>query len=84
MNNPKITLIIPMYNESRIIADTAKTVSEYMQSNFDSYEIIFADDGSKDGSANIVRELGLSSVRVVSYDQNHGKRKRHIRQFAGI
>ena len=73
MNNPKITLIIPMYNESRIIADTAKTVSEYMQSNFDSYEIIFADDGSKDGSANIVRELGLSSVRVVSYDQNHGK-----------
>ena len=73
MDTPKITLIIPMYNESRIIADTARTVSEYMQSNFESYEIIFSDDGSRDGSADIVASLGLPCVRVLSYEQNHGK-----------
>ena len=73
MDNVKITLIIPMYNESSIIADTAKTLSEYMQNNFDSYEILFSDDGSKDGSADIVRELDLPCVRVVGYEQNHGK-----------
>lgn len=73
MDNVKITLIIPMYNESSIIADTAKTLSEYMQNNFDSYEILFSDDGSKDGSADIVRELELPCVRVVGYEQNHGK-----------
>ena len=73
MDNVKITLIIPMYNESSIIADTANTLSEYMQNNFDSYEILFSDDGSKDGSADIVRKLELPCVRVVGYEQNHGK-----------
>ena len=73
MDKPMITLVIPMYNESSIIADTAKTVSDYMQSNFENYEIIFSDDGSKDGSADIVRNLNLDSVRVVGYEQNHGK-----------
>ena len=73
MDTPKITLIIPMYNESRIIADTAKTVSEYMRNNFELYEIIFSDDGSKDGSADIVTKLNLPCVRVLSYEKNHGK-----------
>ena len=73
MDVSMITLIIPMYNESRIIVDTAKTVSEYMRDNFESYEIIFCDDGSNDESARIVRELELPCVRVVGYEQNHGK-----------
>jgi dolichyl-phosphate beta-glucosyltransferase len=73
MDKPSITLIIPMYNESSIIADTAKTVSEYMQKNFDSYEVLFADDGSLDGSGNIVRKLQLPNVRVVGYEKNRGK-----------
>ena len=73
MDKPMITLVIPMYNESSIIADTAKTVSNYMESNFQNYEIIFSDDGSRDGSADIVRNLKLPSVRVVGYEQNHGK-----------
>lgn len=73
MDKTMISLIIPMYNESSIIADTAKTLSEYMQKNFESYEILFSDDGSKDGSADIVRALELPCVRVVGYEQNHGK-----------
>ena len=73
MENPMITLIIPMYNESSIIADTAKTVSDYMKNNFTSYEIIFSDDGSRDDSANIVRNLCLPSVKVIGYEKNRGK-----------
>ena len=69
----KISLIIPMYNESSIIADTAKTLSEYMSKNFESYEILFSNDGSKDNCADIVRELDLPCVRVVGYEVNQGK-----------
>lgn len=71
----KISLIIPMYNESSIIADTAKTLSEYMSANFEKneYEILFSDDGSRDGSADIVRSLELDGIRVVGYEQNRGK-----------
>ena len=62
-----------MYNESSIIADTAKTLSEYMSCTFDDYEIIFSDDGSRDGSADIVKNLALPNVRVVGYESNRGK-----------
>ena len=73
MTTPEITLIIPMYNENAIIADTARTLHEYMSSHFESYEILFSDDGSKDGCGETVRTLGLDSVRVVGYPDNHGK-----------
>lgn len=69
----KFTLCIPMYNESGIIADTAKTLSSYMSSRFEDYEIIFSDDGSTDGSADIVKSLELPCVRVIGYPDNRGK-----------
>ena len=71
--NKKISLCIPMYNESSIIADTAKTLHEYMSATFESYEIIFSNDGSKDGCDKIVEEMNLPCVRVVGYPTNRGK-----------
>ena len=69
----KFSLCIPMYNESSIIKDTANTLHEYMSANFEDYEIIFADDGSKDGCGKMVEEMGLPNVRLVGYEQNMGK-----------
>lgn len=71
----KISVCIPMYNESAVIENTAKTLFEYMTANFGSgnFEIIFADDGSRDGCGNIVRSLGLEDVKVLGYEKNRGK-----------
>lgn len=69
----KMSLCIPMYNENSIIADTARTLSAYMEENFDDYEIIFSNDGSKDGCDKTVESLGLPHVRVVGYPDNQGK-----------
>ncbi len=69
----KFSLCIPMYNESSIIKETAKTLSDYMSANFDDYEIIFSDDGSRDGCGDMVRKMELPFVRVVGYEQNMGK-----------
>ena len=70
----RISLCVPMYNESSIIADTARQLNTYMSNYFgDNYEIIFADDGSNDNSAQIVNELNLKNVRVVGYEKNLGK-----------
>ena len=69
----KISLCIPMYNENSIIADTAKTLSEYMEKTFEDYEILFSNDGSRDGCDKTVEALGLPKVRVVGYPDNKGK-----------
>ena len=69
----KFSLCIPMYNESSIIEDTARQLSDYMQANFDDYEIIFSNDGSEDGCDKLVEQMHLPSVRVVGYEQNRGK-----------
>ena len=70
----RISLCVPMYNESSIIANTARELDKYMSQHFgDDYEIIFADDGSKDDSAKIVKDLNLPRVRVVGYSNNQGK-----------
>ncbi len=69
----KISVCIPMYNESAVIADTARTLSSYMSSEFEDYEILFCDDGSADGSADIVESLGLPHVAVLRDTVNRGK-----------
>ncbi len=69
----KMTIVVPMYNESPIISATAKTLSDYLSANFTDYELIFVDDGSTDGSAEIVEELSLPNVRTVAYSPNRGK-----------
>ena len=64
-----------MYNEAAVIANTAKTLSDYMEKTFGAgnYEILFSNDGSSDGCDRIVRELDLPGVRVVGYEKNQGK-----------
>ena len=69
----KISVIIPMYNESSVIGNTARELHEYMSGHFEDYEVIFFDDGSKDGSAQIVESLGLPCLRVSTYGENRGK-----------
>ena len=69
----KPSVCIPMYNEISIIEDTAKKLSGYMASEFSEYEIIFSDDGSRDGSADAVEAMHLPNVRVLRLPINQGK-----------
>ncbi len=62
-----------MYNEASIICDTAKTLTDYLRAKFDDYELLFVDDGSKDGTAKLVQELALPNVFVLGYEKNCGK-----------
>ncbi|MBO5970378.1 MAG: glycosyltransferase [Clostridia bacterium] len=75
----KISVCIPMYNEAAIIAENAQKLWAYMEENFVTpegerdYEIIYSNDGSKDGCDKIVESLGLPGIKVVGYENNKGK-----------
>lgn len=70
----KLSVIIPVYCEEKIIGETADTLASFAEKH-GSCEIIFVNDGSKDGSLSILRkkEAEHSCIRIVSYDENRGK-----------
>lgn len=69
----RISVCIPMYNEKKVIAKTARMLSAYMEAHFKDYEILFCNDGSTDGCDAVVRALELPNVRVIGDSQNRGK-----------
>lgn len=71
----KISLIIPMYNESAIISDAVQTFSSYMEKRFAEWELIFVDDGSADGCGDVVAAASEkdSRIRLCRYTPNRGK-----------
>ncbi len=72
----QISVILPVYNESKCIASTFNTVLEYSLKN-PYYEFIFVNDGSTDGTPNILKQhiedSKTSRISLISYEQNRGK-----------
>jgi len=76
MINEKISVIIPAYNEADNIIDTLSETKQVLTDLDYDYEIIVVDDGSKDGTADLIREnynFGKDKVRVETYTPNAGK-----------
>ena len=64
-----VSVIVPAYNEA---ANIAATVRSLIASDYPALEVIVVDDGSSDGTADIVERLGLPGVRVIR-QANAGK-----------
>ena len=71
----KISLVIPMYNESSIITEAIETFSSYMARRFEDWELIFVDDGSSDGCGDPVLAANERDgrIRLCRYTPNRGK-----------
>lgn len=70
-----LSLIIPAYNEEKRLARTLQSVREYLGKQPYDYEILVVNDGSRDGTASLVRNLAKSIPRLALIDneENHGK-----------
>jgi dolichyl-phosphate beta-glucosyltransferase len=70
-----LSIIVPAYNEEKRIGKTIFAINEYLQKQNYSYEIIVSDDGSKDSTVELVKNLGekIENLRVIDNKENHGK-----------
>ena len=70
-----ISLVIPIYNEAEGLPALYRAVTETLDRLPQSAEIVFADDGSKDGSAQLLDELAAADrrVRVLHLARNYGQ-----------
>jgi dolichol-phosphate mannosyltransferase len=72
----KITysIIAPIYNEVDNLPELYRRVKEVMDSTGEEWELVLVDDGSTDGSTDVIRELGEKDKRVrpVIFARNFG------------
>ena len=66
----KLSIIIPVYNEVESIHEIVKRVQDTKLA----WEIILVDDGSIDGTRDLLKEIdGKNNIRVILKDKNEGK-----------
>jgi glycosyltransferase involved in cell wall biosynthesis len=70
-----ISVVIPLFNEAESLPELHDWIVRVMQASNFSYEIIFVDDGSKDGSWKVVQQLSEKNpnVRGIKFRRNYGK-----------
>ena len=67
-NYPKVSIIVPAYNEEIVIK---KTLESMIETHYPRKEIIFVDDGSKDGTLEIAKEF--KNQITILHKNNGGK-----------
>ncbi len=72
---PYLSVVVPIYNEIENLYPLCQTLSEVLSATGWSYEVIIVDDGSTDGSADILVELHrtYSWLKVVRFRRNFGQ-----------
>jgi len=70
-----ISVVIPLYNEEESLKELNDWVVRVMQANHFSFEIIYIDDGSSDGSWKIIEQLSGEhpQVKAIQFRRNYGK-----------
>ncbi len=74
-NDVFLSIIIPAYNEEKRIAATLLDIDQKLKNKNFNYEILVVDDGSKDDTVQVVKDLKnkVANLNIVENPENHGK-----------
>jgi glycosyltransferase involved in cell wall biosynthesis len=70
-----ISIVVPLLNEEESLGELAAWIERVMETNRFSYEVLFVDDGSKDGSWGKILDLNYrnSNLKGIKFRRNYGK-----------
>jgi glycosyltransferase involved in cell wall biosynthesis len=69
----KLSVVVPVFNERNTLVEILRRMRAVELPDGIEREIIVVDDGSEDGTRDVLKQLGDSTVRVVMHDHNQGK-----------
>lgn len=74
MNRPRYSVVVPVFNEEEVLPEFHRRLSAVLDQLGATAEIVFVNDGSVDGSLELLKKLhaGDARVRVVSLSRNFG------------
>ena len=67
-----ITLLIPVFNEKEAITETIAKAHDVFSKMGEDFEIIIINDGSTDGTEEILKTVNIPNLQVISHPQNKG------------
>jgi glycosyltransferase involved in cell wall biosynthesis len=67
--NPKVSVVVKSYNHARYVGDTIRSV---LDQSFQDFEIVVTDDGSTDGTPDVVRRFFDPRIRLEVFETNRG------------
>lgn len=70
---PQLSVVIPAYNEERRLPGSLGRIRAFLEARGESFEVVVADDGSRDATADAAEAAGGAHLRVLRGERNRGK-----------
>jgi dolichyl-phosphate beta-glucosyltransferase len=74
-DQPFLSVVLPAYNETHRLPETLNELKSYLRRRFPKHEVIVVDDGSRDGTSDLVRrwQSDWKELRLLVQPRNMGK-----------
>jgi len=74
MARPTLSLVLPVFNEAEVIPELHEALQSFLKELATDTEVIFVDDGSKDATFDLLKDLALKDARyrILSFSRNFG------------
>lgn len=70
----KYSVVVPVYNEEKVIYESYKRLKTVMDRTYERYELLFVNDGSRDRTSEMLNYIskGDTNVKVIEFSRNFG------------
>ena len=66
---PRVSIVIPSYNHEKFVRECIQSV---LDQTYQDFEIVITDDGSPDGTVNVIKEFDDSRIQLYTHAENKG------------